>query len=204
MKKSTLIIISLQVLTMAGVGATAYFTFMNKARIQAAQRVIVDTQDSMASTISFIDKLQEAQQQMENLQKELEPGTPAADFALKDEQNNEVNLSDFKGKKVLMVFSQKGCGYCEQFYPALNEFTKQPHPGLEVVMLQVNSTPEANKAFKAEKDISVPILAATNQELMDYRVKGTPTSVLIDEEGIVVGSKNILALDDLVAFTEGT
>lgn len=74
MKKSTILIISLQILTMAGVGATAYFTFMNKARIQAAQRVIVDTQNSMAPTISFIEKLQKAQEQMEALQKELEPG----------------------------------------------------------------------------------------------------------------------------------
>ena len=102
-----------------------------------------------------------------------------------------------------MVFSQEGCGYCEQFYPALNEFMKTPHPDLEVVMLQVNSTPEANKKFKAEHGINVPILAASNQELIDYRVKGTPTSVLIDEEGIVIGSQNILKLEDLVAFTEG-
>ena len=203
MKKSTIIIITFQVLTMAGVAATAYFTFMNKARIQAAQRVIVDTQDSMASTISFIDKIQKAQEQMENLRKEIEPGTPAAEFALKDEHNNEVALSDFKGKKVLMVFSQKGCGYCDKFYPVLNEFMKQPRPDLEVVMLQLNSTPEANKAFKAEKNLNMPILAASNKELMDYFVKGTPTSILIDEEGIVAGSKTVSTLDELVAFTEG-
>ncbi|WP_340199010.1 TlpA family protein disulfide reductase [Ascidiimonas sp. W6] len=202
MKKSTLIIISLQILTMAGVAATAYFTYMNKARIQAAQRVIVNTQEDMLSTVSFIKKVQAAQEQLESLNKALEPGTPASEFALKDEQNNEVALNDFKGKKVLVVFSQEGCGYCEQFYPVLNEFTAQSHPGLEVVMMQLNSSSEANKAFKANKKINIPVLAATEEELINYRIKGTPTSVLINEEGIVVGSRNVLNMEELIAFVE--
>ena len=75
MKKSIIIIIiGLQTLTIAGIGITAYFTFMNKARIQATQRVMIDTKTSLEPTIAFMNQVQESKQQMEEAQMPLQTG----------------------------------------------------------------------------------------------------------------------------------
>ncbi len=204
MKKSLIItLVSLQLFTLAGIGATAYFTFMNKARIRATQRVMVDTQNKLSSTFTFMDKIDEENKKAADAAKPLETGMNAPDFTLPDENAQEMTLANYKGKKTLLVFSQESCPYCKDFYPVLNEFQAQL-AGVNVVVMQLGSTPEQNKAYKAKEGINAPLLAATYAELEAYKVQNTPTSVLLDEEGKVIGSKNVSQLEDLLAFVENS
>ena len=202
MKKSIIIVlISLQILTLGGVATTAYFTFMNKARIRATQRVMVETQDKLASTIAFMDEIAANKQKAEEANKPLAAGTQAPGFTLQDENANEVNLADLSGKKTLLVFSQQSCPYCKNFYPVLNEFQAQQED-VNVVVMQIGSTPEQNKAYKAEQGINATLLAASASELQNYKVQVTPTSVLLDENGKIMGSKTVSQLQELIAFVE--
>ena len=50
----------------------------------------------------------------------LKPGKTAPDFALPVATGGEVTLSDFVGRKVLLVFTQSGCGPCHRIMPELN------------------------------------------------------------------------------------
>jgi thiol-disulfide isomerase/thioredoxin len=144
MKKSIIIsLISLQVLILVGVATTAYFTFMNKARIRATQRVMVDTQDKLSSTFDFMDKVATQTKKAEEVKMPLTEGSEAPTFSLKDENSQEVKLEDYKGKKTLLVFSQESCPYCKDFYPVLNEFQAQKED-VNVVVMQIGSTPEQN------------------------------------------------------------
>ena len=202
MKKSLIItLVSLQLFTLAGVGATAYFTFMNKARIRATQRVMVETQDKLASTFTFMDKLAEADKKAEEASKPLEAGIAAPDFSLPDENAQDMSLANYKGKKTLLVFSQESCPFCQNFYPVLNEFQDQKSD-VNVVVMQLGSSPEQNKQYKEQQGIKAQLLAATYAELQAYKVQTTPTSVLLDEDGKVLGSRNVSQLEELIAFVD--
>ncbi|MEO0585058.1 MAG: redoxin family protein [Bacteroidota bacterium] len=202
MNKSILTgIIALQIIALLGIAGTAYFTHMNKARIQATQRVMVDTQMRLASTFAFMDDVQSKKFEREEARKPLAVGTLAPDFSLTDENNEEVNLDDFKGNKTLLVFSKEGCPYCQDYYPVLNEFQSQKSD-VNIVVMQLGSEPEQNKQFKKQQGIEVPLLAASVDELKAYKIRGTPTSILLDEEGKILGSKVVSKLDELVEFVE--
>ncbi|MFT5914492.1 MAG: thioredoxin-related protein, partial [Bacteroidia bacterium] len=90
---------------------------------------------------------------------------------------------------------------CQKFYPVLNEFVAQKED-VNVVIMQIGSTPEQNKKYKAQQGIKSTLLAATQNELMNYKVQGTPTSVLLDEEGKVIGSKTVFQLEELLNFVD--
>lgn len=202
MKKSIIIsLFSLQILILAGVTTTAYFTFMNKARIRATQRVMVDTQDKLSTTIAFMDEVAEKKRVAEEAKLPLAEGSEAPAFTVQDENAQEVKLADYKGKKTLLVFSQESCPYCKDFYPVLNDFQTQKQD-VNVVVMQLGSTPEANKAYKKQEGINAQVLAATFDHMQAYKVQVTPTSVLIDEEGKVIGTKTVSQLDELIAFVE--
>jgi thioredoxin-related protein len=129
----------------------------------------------------------------------LSKGSEAPTFSLQDENNQEIKLEDYKGKKTLLVFSQEGCDYCEKFYPVLNAFLSQKED-VHVVVMQIGSTPAQNKIYKQQQDIKPTLLAATVNVVKNYKVEVTPTSVLLDEEGKIIASKGISELDELYDF----
>ena len=50
----------------------------------------------------------------------LKPGKKAPDFTLPSVAGKEVALHDFAGRKVLLVFTQGGCGPCQSIMPELD------------------------------------------------------------------------------------
>src|SRR5262249_56306756 len=55
----------------------------------------------------------------------LKPGKKASDFTLPSVAGTEVSLRDFTGRKVLLVFTQAGCGPCRQIMPELNRLSER-------------------------------------------------------------------------------
>ncbi|OJJ20448.1 hypothetical protein BKI52_18490 [marine bacterium AO1-C] len=195
MKKSILIsLFSLQFLTLGGVVVTAYYAFLNKTNIQT-------TQAKLRSTFTFMDKMAEVQKQQEDARKPIAVGSQAPEFSLKNEEGKEVKLEDLKGQKTLLVFSQTNCQYCEKFYPILNEF-QEKQADVKVVLMHYGATPEQNKSYKAKQGIKATMLAAAAKQMNDYKVLDTPTTVLIDGKGKVLGSKNVTNLKELMAFVK--
>ena len=89
--------------------------------------------------------------------------------------------------------------FCSQYN--LNEFQEQ-QADVQVVVMQLGSSPEQNKKYKQQQGINAPLLAATHEQLQAYKVQGTPTSVLLDEEGKVLGTKTVNKLDQLISFVK--
>lgn len=195
MKKSILVsLFGLQTLTLGGIAIIAYYTFLNQAHIQT-------TQTKLASTFTFMDKMAEMKKEQEEALKPIAVGSQAPEFNLKNEDGKDVQLKDLRGQKTLLVFSQVNCQHCEQFYPILNAF-QEKQANVHVVLMHYGATPEQNKDYKAKKGIKATMLVAAARQMNDYKVRDTPTSVLLDSEGKVLGTKNVTNLNDLLAFVK--
>jgi len=125
-------------------------------------------------------------------------GTPAPNFALPRLDGGELSLAAYRGRRVLLVFSDPHCGPCDQLAPQLEQLHRRT-PEAQVLMVSRGET-EANQAKAAEHGLTFPIGLQRQWEVSrDYAMFGTPIGYLIDEEGVIaaevaVGPEPILAL----------
>lgn len=103
-------------------------------------------------------------------------GQPAPDFTLKDATGKTVKLSDFKGKHVVLEWTNPGCPFVQKHYNSGNmPATQKDATAKGVVWLAINST-EKDHADYLEP---APLVAWMTQR------KSAPSAVLMDEEGTV-------------------
>jgi len=111
-----------------------------------------------------------------------------------------VSLEDYRGKRVLLVFSDPDCGPCNQLAPRL----EQLHRSLADVQFLIVSRGEveANVRKSREHGLTLPVVLQRHWEVSrDYGMFGTPIAYLIDERGIIAAdvASGADAILDLVA-----
>jgi peroxiredoxin len=128
-------------------------------------------------------------------------GTIAPAFALEDLQGKTRSLLDYRGKRVLLVFSDVTCGPCEQLAPELVKLYEERSDDFEIVMISRGEIEENKRKAKAF-GYSFPVLLQNGWEISkEYAMFATPIGYLIDADGIIVkdvaqGNEAILALAD--------
>jgi hypothetical protein len=101
-------------------------------------------------------------------------GQPAPDFALQDTSGKTVRLSDFKGKHVVLEWTNPGCPFVRKHYESGNmPATQKDATSKGVVWLAINSTEKASGDY-----LEPAALAAWKQ-----KHQAAPTAVLLDAEG---------------------
>jgi peroxiredoxin len=129
----------------------------------------------------------------------LPAGTPAPGFRLPCAlEEGELSLEEFRGRRVLLVFSDPRCGPCNTLMPQLE---RQHRASSEVGVLMVSrGDREANRAMAEEHGLTFPIVLQRQWEISRaYGIFATPVAYLLDEQGILasdvaVGTDAILAL----------
>ena len=109
----------------------------------------------------------------------------APDFTLKTLQGEEVSLSKFRGKVVLLDFWATWCGPCREATPHLVQLYRNfKGKGLEVIGMSVDrGDMDAVRRFARSMEIPYPIVIAPDDVARSYGVVGIPTIVLIDQGG---------------------
>lgn len=112
----------------------------------------------------------------------------APDFTLKDVAGNEVKLSDYQGKVVLLVFSTTWCSYCRAEVPHLKKlYAKYQSKGLVLLNIDIQESQKKVASFVAKNKISYPVLLDEDGKVsLAYGIQGVPTTVLINKEGIIL------------------
>jgi peroxiredoxin len=113
---------------------------------------------------------------------------PAPDFSLPSFEGHAIRLSDYKGKKVVILsFWASWCGPCRTEMPLLRAFyEKNRHKDFELLTITIDENPEAAKKFATEKALPFPVLLDTQHQVADtYRVKAIPSMFLISKEGTI-------------------
>ena len=115
----------------------------------------------------------------------------APDFTVYDKDGNEVRLSDFFGKPIVLNFWASWCGPCQYEMPDFDE--KYKELGSEVNFVMVNMTDgqretvDTASAFIEEKGYSFPVLFDSDSEAaLSYGAYSLPTTFFIDADGHVI------------------
>jgi peroxiredoxin len=138
----------------------------------------------------------------------LTAGTAAPDFTLPRLDGGDLSLAEFRGRQVLLVFSDPHCGPCDQLAPQLEQLSPRA-PGAQVLMV-TRGDEKANRMKAAEHGLTFPVVLQKQWEVSrEYGMFATPIAYLIDEEGVIAadvaaGVEPILALLDAAATAEPT
>lgn len=109
----------------------------------------------------------------------------APDFNLKDMEGNEVKLSDFAGKGVILFFWATWCQRCQVDIPDLNKaLPLLKEKGVEFLSIGVGETQRKISRFTRSIPIDFPVLLDSAQNTAQaYVVVGVPTFVIINNKG---------------------
>src|SRR5215207_3506246 len=123
-------------------------------------------------------------------------GEPAPPIELQDLKGNTVTLEDFKGEKTLVLFWNPECGFCQQMLPDLKDLENSSSKEASKILVVSAGTGEANKAMGLRSPVVLDPQFAVGRA---FGAAGTPSAVLVDEEGriaseVAIGAPAVLGL----------
>jgi peroxiredoxin len=128
----------------------------------------------------------------------LKAGTQAPEFTLPALDGKEITLKSFRGRPLLLVFSDPQCRPCNEVLSKLEEIHRKSKD-LQVLVIG-RGTPEENQDKATKLGLTFPIVLQRSWEISrDYGMFATPIGYLIDEDGVLmedvaVGANKILTL----------
>ena len=112
----------------------------------------------------------------------------AANFTLMSAHGQDISLSDYRGKFVLLNFWATWCPPCVKEMPALNvlhnKFKK--HNNLRVVAVHAGPALATVKNFLKNNPVDYDVVIDKNMSLSNWQVSGLPTTFLINPDGKVI------------------
>ncbi len=116
----------------------------------------------------------------------LRAGTVAPVFALPDLAGNERSLAEFRGRRVLLVFTDPTCKPCDKVASELVAVHDEHRSNeLEVVAVSRGDL-ESNRAKVSEHGFPFPVLLQKGWRVSkEYGMFATPVAYLVDEDGVI-------------------
>lgn len=119
-------------------------------------------------------------------------GKKPVDFTLKNTAGDDVKLSSFRGKVVIVDVWATWCGYCVREIPDIIKFqeevTEKKMP-VQVLGLSIDRNKQDAKDFEKERKLNYPVVFTEQKNIEKLgEVVGVPTKFLIDKKGVVVDS----------------
>lgn len=112
-------------------------------------------------------------------------GETAPDFTLKNLSDQDITLSSFKGKPVVLNFWATWCPYCRHERPDLKSlYEKFKDNDLVIVAVSTDRSSGTVKRFMEQNP--APYIVLTDPEgwaAVPYNIIGLPTTYLIDRKG---------------------
>jgi thiol-disulfide isomerase/thioredoxin len=127
----------------------------------------------------------------------LPKGSFAPQWSLSSLKGETVNLSDFRGKVVLVDFFYESCYPCMLALPKLMSlYEKYKSKGLVVVGIDPIDKKENDlKSFLEKRSVSYTVLLGGKDLPKDYHISGYPTIYILDKDGKI--------LFDLAGYSAG-
>lgn len=184
MKKKSSVFIGIIMFVVLMVGAYLLYGMLKKGMDTTTLSTEVENETKIAEHNT-------AENNIANEETQTEETTKAPDFTVFDADGNEVTLSDFFGKPIILNFWASWCDPCKSEMPEFDE--QYATYGNDIQFLMVNMTDGSRETLKTAKKyietegFSFPVYYDTEMEAaMTYQVYSLPTTYFLDEKGYVV------------------
>jgi hypothetical protein len=126
------------------------------------------------------------------------PGTPAPDFTVADTAGKPVKLGDYRGRFVVLEWTNPECPFVRKHYSSQNMQGLQKEWGAkDVVWLTINSTNASHNEYKTPAEMAswmnaqgaapkATLIDGTSATARAYAAKNTPHMFVIDPSGKVI------------------
>lgn len=107
-----------------------------------------------------------------------------ADIKIFDKDGNEVKLSDFEGKPVILNFWATWCGYCIEEMPDFEEAYKEYGNDIQFLIVNTDDGITKGEEFIADKGYTFPTYYDLEYNAaITYGISGIPRTIAIDKDG---------------------
>ena len=124
----------------------------------------------------------------EKARENIQPGKAAPEFRLKNLKDEEMTLTSFRGKYVLLDFWGTWCGWCIKGMPKMKQYYAKYKNKMEIVGINCRDTEDKWRA--GVKELKLPWTnlynGNSNEITNNYAIAGYPTKILIDPKGKIV------------------
>ena len=126
------------------------------------------------------------------------PGLAAPDFAVADTNGKPVKLSDYRGKFVVLEWTNPECPFVRKHYDSRNMQRLQKEWGAkDVVWLTINSTNMSHSEYKTPAEMAswmraegaapkATLIDGTSATARAYAAKNTPHMFVVDPMGKII------------------
>ena len=109
------------------------------------------------------------------------------DLTFLDDKNNQLNLSDFKGKLVLLNFWATWCAPCKEEMPSLDLLQSRENlDNLKIFPINVGQD-DLDKSLNFFEDLKIknlkPYFDSPITLAKKFQLRGIPTSIIINKRG---------------------
>ena len=132
----------------------------------------------------------------------LRAGALAPSFSLPDVRGDTVTLESYRGRRVLLVFTDPHCDPCDALAPDLARLGREGRDGGLSVLVIGRGDPQENRHKAEEFGFTFPVVLQKRWEVSKaYGIFATPVGYLIDERGVIVRDV-AMGRDAIVALLE--
>lgn len=126
----------------------------------------------------------------------LKIGEPAPEIKLLDLDGKKIDLADFRGNELVLLFWNPECGFCNRMLDDLKTWETNLPKDAPKLLLVSTGTIEANRSLGINSPILLDQDFATGSK---FGAGGTPSAIRIDSKGniaseVVAGAQSVLAL----------
>lgn len=115
----------------------------------------------------------------------------AVDFKLQNLKGENITLSDYKGKVVVMNFFATWCPPCKAELPGfMNTKEKYKDKNIVFLFIDIQESADTVKSFVEDRGYADmnPLLDADGRISNKYSIRGIPRTYILDKEGNIVFS----------------
>lgn len=120
----------------------------------------------------------------------LKAGTPAPLFQLPDVNGRAVSLDSYRGRQLLLVFTDPHCGPCDRVSEELARLDQEHRNNGLAFMMVARGAAEENRRKTEDFGIEFPVVLQEKWKLSkEYGIFTTPAAFLVGKDGVI--EKNV-------------